>query len=80
MNNKIESMQRAARIIRGMAMAFDEDPRQMVSRGEVAKTLTDIAEELERQAAQHLSEMDSTSEGMEQRNDGPEQDDGSNED
>ena len=47
---KIDAMRRAANIMRGIALAFDEAPHERVSRGEVAKTLNDVADELIRQA------------------------------
>lgn len=75
---KINGMRRAAQIFIGSAMMMDESPQEMVSRGQMAATLRDIAAELERQAS--LLEMDHPAKGAQQGNNGPEQDDGADKD
>lgn len=77
-SGKVDGMRRAAQIFIGSAMMMDENPKEMVSRGQMAATLRDIAAELERQAS--LLEMDHAAESAQQGDDGPEQDDGTNQD
>ena len=75
---KLEGMRWAGRYLYGMMMAFDEIPHERVTRGEVAATIRDCMTSLNQQIAE--LEVDRPTQCVQQWDNGPEQDDGPDED